>query len=158
VTSPLLVLDVAGVPVPQGSKRAFRHSKTGRVVMVDDNPALAAWRDLVAVKARAAWAGRAPLVVPVRASLAFYLPRPAGHFGTGRNAGRLKDSAPFWPAVKPDLDKLTRAVFDALETAGVWGNDSRCCWVSASKNYADPDAVLGPGLGLTLEGLEEGAE
>lgn len=151
MTGPLLLLDVDGVPVPQGSKRLGLNRATGRAVVLDDNPALAAWRELVAFRARAAWAGRPPLTVPVRASLAFYLPRPAGHYGTGRNAGQLRPSAPAWPGVKPDLDKLCRAVFDSLETAGVWANDSRCCWLTASKSYAENDDYRGPGVGLTLE-------
>jgi Holliday junction resolvase RusA-like endonuclease len=156
VTSPVLVLDVAGVPVPQGSKRAFRHSKTGRVVMVDDNENLAAWRGLVEQRARQAWAGRPALTVPLFGTLLFYLPRPAGHFGTGRNAGRVKDSAPLWPGVKPDLDKLQRAVFDSLTAAGVWKDDALCVGVSAWKHYAD--ARPAPGLFLQLDDLEELAE
>jgi Holliday junction resolvase RusA-like endonuclease len=80
----------------------------------------------------------------------FYLPRPGGHFGTGRNAGLVKNSAPLWPAVKPDLDKLERAVFDSLESAGVWGNDSICCGVTGWKHYAD---ARGPGLVLSMAEL-----
>jgi Holliday junction resolvase RusA-like endonuclease len=152
MSGPLLVLDVAGVPVPQGSKRAFRHSRTGKVVVLDDNENLAAWRQLVTARARHWWAGRPPVAVPVWASLAFYLPRPARHFGTGRNAGVLKDSAPLWPSVKPDLDKLQRAVFDSLTAAGVWKDDAVCCGVSAWKNYAD--GGKGPGVVLSLAELE----
>ena len=62
---------------------------------------------------------------PMRASLAanavnivldllFRFPRPRSHFGTGRNAGQLKPSAPFYVRTRPDLDKLARAVGDAL--------------------------------------------
>jgi Holliday junction resolvase RusA-like endonuclease len=148
-TAPRLVqFHALGVPVPQGSKKAFKHRHTGRVVMTDDNPNLAAWRDTVAYAARAAWAGRAPLTAPVTASLVFYLPRPASHYGTGRNAGILKASAPLHPTVKPDLDKLVRAVFDSLTTAGVWKDDALCWGESAWKNYADGRP---PGLVLTLE-------
>lgn len=133
-----LVVAVPGVPVPQGSKRIGRAGKNGRPILIDDNDEkLAAWRETVALLSRRAWAGRAPLAVPVWAQLTFYMPRPAGHYGTGRNAGLLKDSAPLWPAVKPDVDKLTRAVFDALTTAGVWKDDSLCVGVSAWKSYAD---------------------
>lgn len=139
---------VTGTPVPQGSKRAFKHVHTGRVVMTDDNPNLEAWRAKVAHVARAEWAGRDPITVPVVASLVFYLPRPKSHYGTGRNAGILKDSAPLLPAVKPDLDKLVRSVFDSLTTAGVWKDDALCWGESAWKNYAD---ARPPGLALTLE-------
>lgn len=149
----VLALDVPGVPVPQGSKRAFRHSVTGKVVMVDDNKNLEAWRHAVALRTRLAWRGRPPLDMPVWASLNFYVPRPAGHFGTGRNIDRLKESAPLWPAVKPDLDKLTRAVFDALTTARVWKDDAVCCGVTAWKFYAD--GGHDPGLSLSLAVMTE---
>jgi crossover junction endodeoxyribonuclease RusA len=147
----LVQMHVPGVPVPQGSKKAFKHRHTGRVVMTDDNPNLAAWRAMVAHVARTDWAGREPLAVPVTASLVFYLPRPAGHYGTGRNAGVLKASAPLHPTVKPDLDKLVRAVFDSLTTAGVWKDDALCWGESAWKNYADGRP---PGLVLTLDWSE----
>ena len=146
-------LDVAGHrPVPQGSKKIGRNRGTGRAVLVDDNPALASWRALVAGTARKEWNGRPPLVVPVSVWADFYLPRPAGHFGTGRNAGVLKASAPEWPAVKPDLDKLLRAVFDSLTTAGVWKDDSLAVVVSGAKHYAD--ALRRPGVSLQIRDME----
>jgi Holliday junction resolvase RusA-like endonuclease len=143
-------LRVNGTPVPQGSKKAFRHSRTGRVVMMDDNPNLAAWRANVTAKARGAWGvDRPPLDAPVIATALFYLPRPKGHYGTGRNAGILKDSAPLYPTVKPDLDKLVRAVFDSLKDAGVWRDDALCIGLGGSaKFYAD---AVEPGLTLTLD-------
>jgi len=142
-----LRFEVPGTPVPQGSKKAFRHRHTGRVVMVDDNEHLEAWRANVAAVASRTWAGRPALTGPVVAHLDFFMPRPAGHYGTGRNAGVLKPSAPLLPAVKPDLDKLVRAVFDSLSTAGVWKDDALCWGVSAYKRYADGRS---PGLVLEL--------
>jgi Holliday junction resolvase RusA-like endonuclease len=148
VTGPLLLLDVDGVPVPQGSKRAFRHSKTGNVVMIDDNPALAAWRYLLAARARQGWGNFAAHSGPVAAELRFYLPRPRGHYGTGRNMGTVKASAPALPGVKPDLDKLARAVFDALTVAGVWSDDAVCVDLVTRKRYADGRP---PGVFVILE-------
>ena len=142
-------LRVNGVPVPQGSKTAFRHSKTGRVVMVDANKNLADWRALVTARARSAWGvDREALDVNVTASMVFYLPRPKSHYGTGRNAGVLKDSAPLVPGVKPDLDKLIRSIFDSLTGAGVWRDDALCWGVSAYKQYADATV---PGVSMTLD-------
>jgi len=143
-------LRVNGVPVPQGSKTSFRHSKTGKVVMVDANKNLAAWRALVSARARSAWGvDRPPLAGPVIVTALFYLPRPKGHYGTGRNAGVLKPSAPVYPAVKPDLDKLVRAVFDSLKVAGVWADDALCVGLGGTgKFYAD---AVEPGVALTLD-------
>jgi Holliday junction resolvase RusA-like endonuclease len=139
---------VTGTPVPQGSKTSFRHSKTGAVVMVDANPALKAWRATVDATARREWSGRPALDGGVTASLLFYMPRPKGHYGTGRNAGILKPSAPTLMTVKPDVDKLSRAVLDSLSTAGIWTDDCRAWGLAAWKHYADgrPAGVL-----VTLE-------
>lgn len=50
-----------------------------------------------------------------------FLPRPRVHFGTGRNAERLKPAAPRVPVTKPDFDNLAKLVADAL--AGVAFHD-----------------------------------
>lgn len=147
MTRPLLVLDVDGVPVPQGSKKLGLNRATGRAVLLDDNAALAGWRYLLALRARQGW-GKSPWAGPVAADLRFYLPRPASHYGTGRNAGIVKASAPAVPGVKPDLDKLVRAVFDSLTVAGVWADDSRVVDLAARKRYADGRP---PGVLVTLE-------
>jgi crossover junction endodeoxyribonuclease RusA len=85
-----------------------------------------------------------PFVGPVELRLGFDLPRPAGHFGTGRNAGVLKPSAPAHPAVMPDLDKLVRCVCDAITDAALWKDDSQVVVLHAAKRFASapPGGVL----------------
>ena len=63
----------------------------------------------------------------------FYLPRPKSHF-TKRG---VRLSAPWWPVTKPDLDKLTRALLDALTDAGIWRDDSQAVELHAEKIYHD---------------------
>ena len=53
----------------------------------------------------------------VELSVVFYVPRGKGHYGTGRNEGVLKATAPARPAVRPDVDKWLRQVLDALKGA-----------------------------------------
>jgi len=65
----------------------------------------------------------------------FRLPRPKGHYGTGRNVAMLKPSAPLFPAGRPDLDKLLRSTFDALGEAGVWGDDAQVVAARGRKVY-----------------------
>jgi hypothetical protein len=103
-----LSFEVIGHPEPAGSKRAFR-SKTGKMIVTDANPNAMAWKTEVALAADHAMQhhhpgdGRPPLWEgPVGLALVFTLTRPKGHFGTGRNAGTVKLSAPTWPVVKPD--------------------------------------------------------
>jgi Holliday junction resolvase RusA-like endonuclease len=65
----------------------------------------------------------------------FFLERPKAHCGTGRNEGIVKDGAPAYPVVRPDADKLLRAVLDAL-TGRVWADDAQVVVATARKRYA----------------------
>jgi Holliday junction resolvase RusA-like endonuclease len=80
--------------------------------------------------------GGTPFTEPVEVRLMFFLARPKGHFGTGRNADKIRNSAPAVPGVKPDLDKLVRSVLDAL-TGTVIRDDSQVVGLIASKLYDD---------------------
>lgn len=125
---------VAGMPAPQGSKR-----HVGNGVMVESSKAVKPWRQDVVAAARQAVdsTGLEPYVHAVKVTVIFYFPRPKSHFGSGRNAGVLKDSAPHYVATKPDVDKLLRSTFDALTTAGVWRDDNLAADVLATKVYSD---------------------
>ena len=101
----------AGAPAPQGSKR---HVGGGR--LVESSRAVGPWREAVRAETQRAASGHS-LRGAVGVRLSFILPRPRSHYRTGRNAHLLRDSAPVWPASRPDLDKLVRAVLDGL-TAG----------------------------------------
>lgn len=154
-----LVIHVLGTPAPQGSKRAFRHRTTGRVVTVESaHERVQTWRE--AVKA-AAWAalpstGRYPFGSdPLTVEITFTLARPKSHYRTGRNAHLLRDNAPEYPVTKPDLDKLTRSTFDALVDAGVIGDDAMVAEVVARKRYprTHPDAGPLPGAVIRVSSL-----
>ena len=83
----------------------------------------------------------------------FVLPRPAGHYGTGRNAGRIKASAPPWPETMPDLDKLVRLIDDSITDAGtVWGDDAQVARITASKWYQGADDP--PAAHITVQALD----
>jgi crossover junction endodeoxyribonuclease RusA len=140
-------INVTGLPVPQGSKRAFINRYSGRANIVENNAAgLHTWRN--DVRAAALENGETiPAGEPVSAGIIFYLPRPKSHYGTGRNADLIKPSAPDVPAGKPDLDKLVRGVLDALTSAGTYTDDSRVVLLVTSKRYADG---RGPGAEITL--------
>lgn len=90
-----------------------------------------------------------PFTGAVQLELGFDLPRPAGHSGTGRNAGTVKRSAPPWPSVMPDLDKLVRAVCDSITDAGLWHDDAQVCVIVAAKRYTSTT----PGVRITVKAL-----
>ena len=138
---------VLGTPAPQGSKHGYavkaKGKYTGKVAQVESSAKVKPWRMAVKYAALeeirndyAATDDWRPMDGAVTLEVTFRLPRPKGHYGTGRNAGLLKPSAPWFPASRPDLDKLLRSTFDALGEAGVWGDDAQVTTVAARKDYA----------------------
>jgi Holliday junction resolvase RusA-like endonuclease len=142
---PELYIIVSGKPEPAGSKKAFAIKKggeyTGRVAVSDDNPKAKGWKELVAASARAARADAPPgmFIGPLECALwvtmTFYLARPKDHYGTGRNAGLLKPSAPEFPLTRPDALKLARGTEDAL-TGVIWKDDAQVVNLVTKKYYA----------------------
>ena len=134
-----LAIQCVGTPIPQGSKVANRHAPGVR----DANARkLKPWRAKLAAAARAAAHadGWETLDGPIRVTIKTAHPRPAAHYRTGRYSGLLKPDAPRWKATRPDVDKLARAVLDALTDAQVITDDGRVAWLSAYDMWTnDPD-------------------
>lgn len=129
---------VFGNPEPAGSKRGFYRAGLG-VRVVDANPKSREWKNLVAQEAGKIAAGL--LVGPLLLHATFYRPRPASHFGSGRNAQVIKSSAPAYPMTRPDATKLLRAVEDAL--SGVWyRDDAQIVRQFVAKEWGQPARVV----------------
>ena len=134
---------VRGVPAAQGSKR---HVGNGR--MDEMSKRLGPWRAAIA-EAIVEWQRDPILSGPVAVSLTFTMPRPKSHYGTGRNADRLKPNAPDWVSTAVgDIDKLCRAVLDAITEAGAWRDDSQVALLSAYRLYG------APGVTITVQRIE----
>lgn len=129
----MLIFSVAGIPIPQGSHKAF--VVNGRPVITQDNAKTEPWRVEVKHAAIAARGEAAPLRGAVEVDVCFVMPRPKHHYGTGRNAGVLRDGAPKWPTTRPDTDKLARALLDALTASGAFSDDSQVVHLDAWKVY-----------------------
>ena len=124
---------IPGVPVQQGSKTAFVVGK--RAVVTDQNKArLKPWRAIVAAHAR--HHKFLTFDEPVAVSLTFVMPRPA----------RPRFNV---PAVKPDIDKLVRAMLDGLTDGGLISDDARVVRLTAEERYATPDSPVGVHVGVT---------
>ena len=78
------------------------------------------------------------LAGPLELTVTFYLARPRGHYGTGRNADRLRPSAPAHPTTRPDTSKLVRALEDAL-TRQVYADDAQIVRQHAERRYGVPE-------------------
>lgn len=124
-----------GAPAAQGSKK-----HVGRGVMVEMDKKLPAWRAAVEAAARlAAGPGWVPIDGPVKISGEIRLRRPkTTKFGD-------------YPAGPPDLDKLQRAIGDALTKSRVITDDARICNWDVSKVWA----MDVPGADLTITELED---
>jgi Holliday junction resolvase RusA-like endonuclease len=123
---------IDGVPVPQGSKIGG-HRKDGSIFMREAVRSLPAWREHVINTLREQkpddWE---PMALPAMARLKFWLPRP-------KNRPKTIDVLPI---VKPDVDKLLRAILDATKIAGVVVDDAMFWDVHPSKRYAIDPVLL----------------
>ncbi len=127
-TDALIRFQVHGLPIPQGSTRAW--VLHGKPVITSSAKGLNVWRRLVADVAQN-YAPNEPWEGPVGIELHFGLPKP-------KSAPKRKR---VWPDKRPDLDKLTRAVLDAL-TYVVFADDSQVIDIRASKDYGAPGVVV----------------
>lgn len=142
---------VMGVPQPKGSAQSFGYipkdsaghafiNRKGdplvRVKTMSDNPKNKGWQQLVAEAASVAiqmtLLDPVPFAIldgPVTLTCVFYLPRPA----------YIRDKVV--PHIKrPDADKLTRSVKDALSKVA-WRDDGQVNRMVIEKYYAEPQGV-----------------
>lgn len=123
---------VEGIPRPQGSKQQFRRGN--RIVLVESSKQLPEWRRGLVSALQEHVDNHTP-PKPAHVTLTFLLPRPKAHYDT---RGHVKERfAHVAHTSRPDLDKLTRAVFDALTIAGIVEDDSHITTTVIAKRYAD---------------------
>jgi Holliday junction resolvase RusA-like endonuclease len=141
-------------PVPQGSKVAVVSKSTGKAFVKDQSEkSLHSWRDVVKTAARdaidaqvrryedAEWHPVYPIEEPVVLAVTFTVYKPKS---------RPKTRVTFPDKAKDDIDKLLRAVMDAITAAGVWKDDGQVIELARlAKFYPVRDAERGTAhLGL----------
>jgi crossover junction endodeoxyribonuclease RusA len=134
---------VPGLPRPKGNHRIGRGRGSGDGYIYDSTKGLKAWQDAIAQTAIFYVQGRRPRIPRnLRASveLVFYFEREGGD--------ELADMVR-----KPDLDKLVRAVLDAL-TGIAYEDDSQVASIKASKLWSSPTGRVGgdSGVAVTVTG------
>lgn len=146
---------VHGQPAPQGSKR-----HVGRGILIESSKRVKPWREAVHYAALESLDGKPRIEGPVSVCVRFYFDRPRAHYRTGKNAHLLRDDAPALPDNKGtyDLDKLQRACFDALSSAGIWRDDSQVADVVACKRWTVqlPGELAVPGAVIDVMPLDRG--
>ena len=141
---------VPGIPISQGSKRAFViRGKDGRhrPVLAESAKDLGEWRSRVALAARQAmrglfpsgdwWWKKEPLILTAR----FIFSRPPSLPKKRREH-----------VVRPDLSKCVRAIEDAM-TGIVYGDDAQIVTLGVSKVYAKDG--LTPGVEIEVQEAEQ---
>jgi len=166
--------DVAGIPRPAGSKRAFayvrrgadgqaltRVTKSGKTAPVlgvsvkdDASDTGQAWRYAVQQAATAAMMISAgdrepspPLDGAVQLVVCFRMPRPKGHL---RKDGTVRPAAPGWPTTRPDSSKLLRLLEDSLRGI-VWRDDAQVVLQTVMKVYT----TQRPGCSVEISPMED---
>ena len=131
---------VYGIPQPKGSTKGFvgRSKKTGklRAFITNDNTKTAPWAQVVRLKAQEFAAG-GMIEGAVDLTLLFTLVRPKSL--PKKVLHHLK---------KPDLDKLTRTIKDALKGV-VYLDDSQVVHLDCLKRYATQECP--PGVEIFIE-------
>ncbi len=116
---------VPGTPRPQGSKQAFRRGS--KIVLVESSKGLPAWRQQVIDEITKKQFEQFEGAVIVK--LHFYFLRP-------------KTVKRELMTVAPDIDKLARAILDALTISKIIKDDSYVIELHASKSYAKNEGAF----------------
>ena len=109
-----------GIPAPQGSKR-----HVGNGIMIEQSESLPAWRNQLIYDIKKAADG-VKFDGGINVTLDFRFPRLKSHYRTGKYSHILRDDAPLYKITKPDIDKIIRAVMDAMTYSGVIKDDANC--------------------------------
>ena len=122
-----MTFTIEGRCATKGSANSFIDPRSGRKIWKASNAKLNAWtRDCK----KAAMAARVPLVY-----------KPHGvHMAVTVEFVRPKTAKQTVPSVKPDADKLLRAIFDAL-TGIAYTDDSQVVSVALTKAYGPSERV-----------------
>lgn len=122
----MIQFTVKGVPIPQGSMKAFMPKGARFPVVTSDNPKLKQWRNLVKSAAITAMGFSHPAEkrIAIRLTANFYLPQA--------KSNKLYDAV-----IRPDLSKLLRAIEDSM-TGVVYEDDSQIIEAHVTKAFGEP--------------------
>lgn len=124
-----ITFTVFGTPRPQGSTRAFVPKGWSRPIITSDNPKLKPWRQQIAGAAVALNIQPFERDVALAMSLSFYFEKPPSA------------KKRIYPTVKPDSDKLIRAILDSL-TGILYADDAQVVRFNRiEKLYGQPERV-----------------
>lgn len=130
-----IAIHVLGDPMGQPRGRAF--VGPGGHARIHEAGTAEAWKSVVAAAVIPCLPGE-PWPGPIKVHIHWLFSRPKSHFGTGRNAGKLKASAPVFKSSIPDIDNCEKAILDCLTRLRLWQDDAQVAWGEKLKLYCDP--------------------
>jgi len=137
-----ITFTVLGIAQPKGSTKAFMRPGMRFPVVTADNTKTKPWAQTITAVAQRHAPSGGPWAVAVSLEATFYLPRPKSLPKKVQHHTK-----------KPDLDKLLRALKDALKGV-MYVDDSQVVETRTWKAYARADAP--PGVRVTIAPLDEG--
>lgn len=144
-------LTILGEPTPQPRHRHFSRGKGDKSFVQTYDPAKQKKNSFLSIVHDQA--PESPFDCPLAVEIEFYFSRPKNHYGTGRNEGVLKSSAPkFHTNKRFDIDNLMKFCLDALNKI-FWTDDGIICAGEIKKYYAKEGES--PRTIITIIPLEE---
>lgn len=134
---------IQGQAATAGSKKSFRHSKTGKIVTLDTCKRKPAWQAQCISSAVEAMMDQGWKLSrrPIRLNVCFFFARPKSHFRTGKFNGLLRSGfEAMQHTQKPDVTKLVRCLEDSFKGI-VWQDDSQVVAQNTSKSWAASNFV-----------------
>jgi Holliday junction resolvase RusA-like endonuclease len=137
-----LTFDVIGLPKPQARPRVFKRGNFAGAYSPTTE-----WKESVKYAA----SQHKPFDdLPLAMRVVFFYDRPKSHYGTGKNADKLKESAPKYHTKRPDVDNLAKAILDAIQDAGLIKDDSAIVMLDVAKYYVGKDSEIKQGCKITI--------
>jgi len=124
-----IVMRIDGIPKPQPRVKAYVRGNHAGVY----TPGTAkSWENCVALEAKQHQPPQ-PITGPVCCDIVFVLPRPKGHFSSGKKGGLSRSAPVYWHTVGGgskyggDADNFRKLVLDVLTHCGFWRDDGQVC-------------------------------
>lgn len=137
---------VYGIPQTKGSTKAFFRQGMRHPVITNDNPRNKGWAQTVAGAAQQHRIDGCPFKGPIVLEMVFLMPIPKS----------LPKRAPAFMLKKPDVDKMTRSVKDALSGV-LYIDDKQVVHTDVKKMYCEAPGVMVRLSHLTLADDPDGA-
>jgi crossover junction endodeoxyribonuclease RusA len=126
---PTCFFRIDGKPATQGSKNHL-----GRGILVESCKRLPCWRSDARGTVAAIKPDHWPMGGPFHVTMTALFERPRSH-SIGGHGRVLKATAPSYPGRVGDVDKIARALLDAM-TGFLWDDDAQVVTLECEKRYA----------------------